>query len=240
MNRPKVAIIGRGNVATHLYTALTPCAEVNMVNPHTFHGMPKDPDITLISVTDSAIQEVADRLRKHDCGILAHTSGSTPIDVLNGCADSIGVVYPLQTFSRDVPLEYSEIPFFIEASSIDAEKALTQLARSVSNHVFHAGSDRRRGLHIASVFACNFVNHMWSIADSLLYEQDLDIKVLQPLIRETLRKAMANPPCTVQTGPAIRDDRNTIEKHLQMLDDKPEIQKLYKEISTSIHNNRIK
>lgn len=240
MRRPTVAIIGRGNVATHLHTALTPGADVHMANPHTFEGMPEHPDITLISVSDTAIREVAERLREHECGILAHTSGSTSIDVLDECSSTIGVFYPLQTFSRDVPLDYGDIPFFIEASSIDAEKALTRLARTVSTHVFHAGSERRRGLHIASVFACNFVNHMWSIANELLYEQDLDITVLKPLIQETLRKAMVNPPCTVQTGPAVRGDRNTMEKHLRMLADKPEIQRLYEEISTSIYNNRIK
>lgn len=236
MNPPTIAIIGRGNVATHLNNALSPYADVLMVNPHTLEGMPAHPDITLISVSDSAIREVAEKLSVKDCGILAHTSGSTSMDVLTGMARETGVFYPLQTFSKDVALNYAEIPFFIEASSIEAEGTLTSLARNVSPNVYHAGSDRRRGLHIASVFACNFVNHMWSIADSLLYEQDLDISVLRPLIQETFRKAMANPPHTVQTGPAVRGDLNTINKHLDMLDDKPAIRKLYEEISMSIHN----
>lgn len=238
MDRLIIATIGRGNVATHLQKALGPYADVSMINPHTLEGLPEHPDITVISVSDSAIREVAERLSKHDCGILAHTSGTTPMSVLDGCAGQTGVFYPLQTFSKDVPLDYRHIPFFIEASSQATEKKLMGLARLVSDKVYYASSSRRKGLHIASVFACNFVNHMWSIADNLLYELDLDITVLQPLIEETVRKAMTNSPQSVQTGPAVRGDETTIREHLCMLEDKPEIRELYKEISTSIYNNR--
>lgn len=239
MDRLIIAIIGRGNVATHLQKALRPYADVSMINPHTLEGLPEHPDITVISVSDSAIREVAERLSKHDCGILAHTSGTTPMSVLDGCAGQTGVFYPLQTFSKDVPLDYRHIPFFIEASTQATEKKLMDLARKVSDKVYYASSSRRKGLHIASVFACNFVNHMWSIADNLLYELDLDITVLQPLIEETIRKAMTNSPQSVQTGPAVRGDETTIREHLDMLEDKPEIRELYKKISTSIYNNRL-
>lgn len=239
MDRLIIAIIGRGNVAIHLQKALGPYADVSMINPHTLEGLPEHPDITVISVSDSAIREVAERLSKHDCGILAHTSGTTPMSVLDGCAGQTGVFYPLQTFSKDVPLDYRHIPFFIEASTQATEKKLMDLARKVSDKVYYASSSRRKGLHIASVFACNFVNHMWSIADNLLYELDLDITVLQPLIEETVRKAMTNSPQSVQTGPAVRGDETTIREHLDMLEDKPEIRELYKEISTSIYNNRL-
>ncbi len=239
MDRLIIAIIGRGNVAIHLQKALGPYADVSMINPHTLEGLPEHPDITVISVSDSAIREVAERLSKHDCGILAHTSGTTPMSVLDGCAGQTGVFYPLQTFSKDVPLDYRHIPFFIEASTQATEKKLMDLARKVSDKVYYASSSRRKGLHIASVFACNFVNHMWSIADNLLYELDLDITVLQPLIEETIRKAMTNSPQSVQTGPAVRGDETTIREHLDMLEDKPEIRELYKKISTSIYNNRL-
>lgn len=237
MNRLKIAIIGRGNVATHLHKALAPHADIRIVNPHTLEEMPGDADISIISVSDNAIREVAEKSSKYNCGILVHTSGSTDINVLDGCARHTGVFYPLQTFSRAVPLDYSHIPFFIEASSFDAEKTLMQLARQVSDKVFHASSERRRGLHIASVFACNFVNHLWSIADEVLYDLDLDINVLQPLIQETFRKAMDNPPGSVQTGPAVRGDGNTIRKHIEMLAGRPEIQELYKQLSISIYHN---
>lgn len=238
MDRLKIAIIGSGNVATHLQKALGPYADVNMINSRTLEGMPVNPDITVLSVSDSAIREVAEKLSKHDCGILVHTSGTTPMSILEGCSDLIGVFYPLQTFSKDVQLNYGHIPFFIEASSQTAEEKLMGLARKATDKVYYASSSRRKGLHIASVFACNFVNHMWSIADNLLYELDLDITVLQPLIEETVRKAMTNSPQSVQTGPAVRGDETTIREHLCMLEDKPEIRELYKEISTSIYNNR--
>lgn len=124
MDRLIIAIIGRGNVASHLQKALGPYADVSMINPHTLEGMPEHPDITIISVSDSAIREVAEKLSKHDCGILVHTSGTTPMSILEGWADQTGVFYPLQTFSKDVQLDYRHIPFFIEASAQATEKNL--------------------------------------------------------------------------------------------------------------------
>lgn len=233
----KAAIIGRGNVASHLQKALEGKATTCLINPHTLDGIHEDTEVIIISVPDNAIIQVASMLkRKYRIGhkILAHTSGSTSISALEGFAEHTGVFYPLQTFSRNVPLEYDEIPFFIEASDSGTGSTLKDIACLISKHVYYADSDKRRKLHVASVFGCNFVNHLWALTEKLLTENGLDFGMLHPLIKETCRKALSNSPAEVQTGPAIRHDTCTISAHLEMLNNNPELQHIYGMLSESI------
>ena len=229
----KIAIIGRGNVATHLIKALQPHYPVVPVNPRTLEDFPADADLALISVSDSAIISVAERLNGFK-GIVAHTSGSTPMTVLAESVDDYGVFYPLQTFSKDVALDYAELPFFIEGGSERVSEVLRSVASSVSEKVYDDDSDKRRTLHIASVFACNYVNHMLAIADELLKEKSLDISVLRPLIAETIRKVDKVSPRQAQTGPAVRRDQVIIDSHLAMLADNPRLAEIYRLLALSI------
>lgn len=239
----KTAIIGRGNVATHIAKALSGKIEIVMVNPHTLEGLPPDSDIILISVSDDAIREVAlkcrDLINQSPKTLIAHTSGSVGIQVLADCALETGVFYPLQTFSKNVALDYKEIPFFIEGSSENSFDRLCELARLISDNVFRADSEKRRRLHIAAVFACNFSNHLVNIADTLLHDQGMDYKVLLPLLKETVRKLETVTPAKAQTGPASRGDNNVISSHMAALSSKPEFQHLYGSLSQSIINTNL-
>jgi predicted short-subunit dehydrogenase-like oxidoreductase (DUF2520 family) len=164
--------------------------------------------------------------------VWAHTSGSIPADVLAGVGDAHGVFYPLQTFSREVDVDMSEVPLFVEANSDDAVALLKDAARLFTTHIYDADSQRRRKLHIAAVFACNFANYMWLEADKLLKDEGLDIRVFSPLIDATLTKAMTTGPEAGQTGPARRGDRSVIASHEAMLsgDDR----EIYALLSSSI------
>lgn len=168
----KLNIIGRGNVASHLIKAFFGKCDVIEVNPRTLEGFDPEADVTLISVSDAAIPSVLDRLPESR-GIIAHTSGSTDMSVFKDRKEPHGVFYPLQTFTKDKPLDYARIPFFIEADSEETADALRELARMISESVYDADSEKRRNLHVASVFACNFVNHLWSIADEYLEKNGL-------------------------------------------------------------------
>lgn len=234
--KPVTAIIGRGNVASHLAAALSDGAQVTIVNPHTLEEMPPAPDFCIISVSDNAIAEVASHLADLDC-IVAHTSGTTDIEVLQTAGiRRPGVFYPLQTFTKGVKLKYDEIPVFVEGAAPDTEWMLSELATTFTPNVHHADSATRRHLHLASVFACNFVNHLWTIADETLHHEGLGLDVLHPLMRETLRKAIENGPARSQTGPARRKDSRTIEAHMQIIDDTDNRQ-IYKLLSTSIQKH---
>lgn len=229
----KVDVIGTGNVGTHLAQAFAAKHDVNTVNSRSLDNIRNDADLYLLTVSDKAIQEVADRLKGLP-GIIAHTSGSTPLSVLSQSAQKYGVLYPMQTFSKGKPLDYSKIPFFVEGSDTEVVQLLSDLALSVSDNVRQADSSQRRALHIASVFACNFVNKLWDISDRLLLANGLDFDILRPLIAETAHKAMANRPADVQTGPASRLDMVTVSKHYEFLSDNKPYQDLYDDLSALI------
>lgn len=212
-----ITIIGTGNVATHLCIALAGTVEELINIPsRSLEDLPTDSDLYILSVSDDAIETVASQLPPLK-GILTHTSGSKPMDILAPYAERYGVFYPLQTFTKGSDLNYSEIPVFIEGSSPEVAATLSGVAAFFTSRIYPADSARRKVLHVASVFACNYVNHLWSIADRILRDNGMGLDVLYPLMNATLEKAMRIPPHEGQTGPAIRDDKQVLLSHLQML-----------------------
>lgn len=226
-----ISIIGTGNVGSHLANALG----IEPVNSRSLLNLPPYSDVIIIAVKDDAIAYVAHNL-KGRARILCHTSGSVPMSVLHGCAPHTGVLYPMQTFSKNVILDYSTIPFFTEASDSHTEEILKSIALMMSRNVNHADSAGRKRLHIAAVMACNFSNHLVALADDLLKEDGLDYHVLLPLLRQTIDKLHELPPAEAQTGPAARGDMNVVGSHLAMLASKPQIQEIYTLLSKSIIN----
>lgn len=232
----KINIIGRGNVATHLYEAFKEKTSTVMVNPHSLEFLDTDADFVLIAVSDNAISEIAAKLPAIS-GIVAHTSGSTALDTLSAYSGLTGVFYPLQTFTKGINLDYSEIPFFIEGCDEETTRQLCELASLVSDNVRRADSKQRRALHVAAVFGCNFANHLWSITDDILKANGMDFDVIRPLLKETLRKTEALHPSQAQTGPASRHDTKTIEAHLAFLNNDNQLSRLcnlYSTLSDSI------
>lgn len=157
------------------------------------------------------------------------------MDVFRGHAHRYGVLYPMQTFSKDCPVDFKEIPVFVEASAPDVLAQTEQLARSVSDRVEEMSTERRRRLHLAAVFACNFVNHCYALAADVLGRDGIPFDVMWPLIDETARKVHRLSPVEAQTGPAVRYDRNVMDRQCAMLDGEPERKALYEMMSRSIH-----
>lgn len=232
--RLRVAIVGKGNVGTHLARALGQRCDVTQVSSRSLERIEAPYDIILLAVSDRAIAEVASRILRSDYAVLAHTSGSIPLSAISVIHGRCGVFYPLQTFSRDSYLDYSQIPVFVEGSSPVEKELLMRLAGCFSEKVFEADSEARRQLHLASVFACNFTNHMYAIASKLLRENGLPCEALAPLIAETAAKASRMDPEQAQTGPAARGDTEVVEKHISILEDSPLLQRIYSDISESI------
>lgn len=231
------ALIGSGRVASHLGSALVDSGLAcrGVFSPTYGHAKPLadtlcspviselvemsdlDADFVLIAIKDDAIREVASSFPKDYNGVLLHTSGGTPLSALNG-VPHYGVLYPMQTFSHNRTIDISEIPLFYEASDTMTEGIIRSITRALKSKSVHfLSSDNRVFLHIASVFACNFVNHLYAQADEIMHRIDLDFSALIPLVRETLDKAMSYPPKEVQTGPAARGDMQTVDRHLSCL-----------------------
>lgn len=235
MSTLRIAIIGGGNVATHLADAMARHAIVTTVEPRTLANLPHDYDLYLICVTDNVIGSVATQLTEVD-GVVAHTSGTTPLSVLvdAGCR-RCGVLYPMQTFTKGVVMEYDSIPIFIETSAPTDIEVLREAARCISPHIKVADSGQRRILHLASVLCCNFTNHLWALAETLLNDHGLDFKPMLPLIRRTADKVTTLSPIAGQTGPARRGDTKTIEAHLRMLPQDSRLHEIYELLTSSIY-----
>jgi predicted short-subunit dehydrogenase-like oxidoreductase (DUF2520 family) len=194
-----------------------------------------DADIYFVALKDSAVHKVLPDIQFGN-KLVVHCSGSLPLSALQKYSENTGVFYPLQTFSKEQPVDFRKIPVFIEANSEENEKKLLQIARKISDYVTPMDSDRRLSLHISAVFACNFVNHCYTVAGKILEAENIPFEALHPLILETAMKVQKMKPERSQTGPAVRFDENIISAHLEKLAEYPEIRELYKIMSLSINN----
>ncbi|MCF8225172.1 MAG: DUF2520 domain-containing protein [Bacteroidales bacterium] len=247
-----VSIVGTGNVAWHMAQALhnariqiinvfsrsleraVPIAEqVNAIPANLGEQFENMPDLLLVCSSDDAIEKVLGHFHGFPA-VVAHTSGSTGLEVFSSEFKDFGVFYPLQTFTKGIRLNYRDIPFLIEGSSENVTGKLKDLAGSVSDSVYLIDSGTRKQIHIAAVFACNFSNHLANISQHLLKEAGFDFNLLRPLLEETNKKLTSVLPSESQTGPALRRDKAVIKNHLEALSDKPREQELYRLLSESI------
>jgi predicted short-subunit dehydrogenase-like oxidoreductase (DUF2520 family) len=247
----KVVLLGSGNVATHMAKALKANNhEVLQVWSATFKNAetlalaigaePIDSlseinasaEIIVIAVKDDAISSIVSHLT-YSNALVVHTSGATDLSVLSGLKH-YGVLYPLQTFSKLKEVDFKRVPLCIEASNQQNLEILHGLATSLSNAVYSITTEKRRILHLAAAFACNFVNQLYTLSADLLNSNDLDFDLLRPLIKETADKVTYFLPLEVQTGPAVRHDQNSLNTHLNLLQGQPELKHIYQTLSDSI------
>jgi predicted short-subunit dehydrogenase-like oxidoreductase (DUF2520 family) len=247
-----IVLVGAGNVATHLGTALKQKGHgIIQVFSRTIESARKladrldtksitnlteldySADIYLFCLKDDVLQDVLKQTTFTN-QILVHTSGSLALNVFKGFGNQFGVIYPVQTFNSNREIDLSNVPFCIEANTSYAESILVKLASGLSRKVQIVDSEKRKIVHLAAVFACNFTNHMYLLANRLIHENGLDFDLLKPLIQETAAKILEMDPETAQTGPAKRGDNLILEDHVQLLKDLPGMQKIYTFVSESI------
>jgi predicted short-subunit dehydrogenase-like oxidoreductase (DUF2520 family) len=256
----KIVLIGAGNLATNLGKALfaaghdfvqvysrtmesasalatlvggAPTTDIDNINDHA--------DVYIISVTDSVMAELIPKVCKgRERKLFLHTAGSMPMDVFQGMALHYGVLYPMQTFSKNKEVNFSEIHCFVEANDESTMQNVNTLAGSISNHVMTLNSEGRRHLHLAAVFACNFTNLCYNISSDILSKHNIPFDVMLPLIDETADKVHSMDPIDAQTGPAVRYDRNVIRNQASMLKDNPLVKDLYERMSLCIHQLAVK
>ncbi len=243
----KTVIIGSGNVAHHLARAFTQNhIEVSQIFGRNEIELRKiseevnvpfstvdlsEADFYLIAVSDSSVENVSELIKKENA-LVAHTSGSLPMEVLKGNYRKASF-YPLQTFSKTKNLDYSRIPFFIEAENQIDEKSLLELASIISENVEISDYERRKYIHLTAVFACNFVNHLFARAKEISDSQDLDFNYFIPLIDETVEKIHYLEPKLAQTGPAVRGDERVLKLHEELIKDDEHL-KIYQLMNESI------
>lgn len=250
-SKQKIVYIGAGNVAFHFAKALSKHFEIIQIYSRSIENarflanqfnckftnkvseIDKNADIYFISLKDDIIEDILKQL-SFKMSLSIHTSGSADINILKNYSENFGVIYPLQTFSKKSELDLSEVPLFIEANNNFTLHSIKQIGESISKKIFNCTSENRQLLHIAGVFTNNFTNHLFLLTNKILKDTGYDFDVLKPLITETINKAIFLGTAESQTGPAIRNDLNIINKHLEILENYKDCQKMYRFVTESI------
>lgn len=252
-----IALVGAGNLATNLGTALSragfPILQVYSRSEDSASALAEklgsqattnpeklvtDAELYIVALKDSALETLLpELLRGREERFWVHTAGSIPMNIWERVpgVKRYGVLYPMQTFSKARLVDFRSIPILLEANAPAQMTLLKEVASTLSRNVREVSSRQRRAIHMAAVFACNFTNHCYALAEKLLAAEGVPFEILLPLIDETARKVHTLPPLEAQTGPAIRYDENVIQKHLDTLSSEPEMQTLYRLMSQSIH-----
>lgn len=248
----KIALIGSGNVAYNISKVL----KNNGIEPYCIftrslnkvqeiqnnlgikavcdYNEIRDCDLIIIAVKDDAIKDVSLNLNNYKA-LIVHTSGTQSSSLLNHL-ENYGVMYPLQTFSKEKDVDFNNIPFLVNASSNDNLEKLKSFVKIMSDAVIECTDENRCFIHASAVYVSNFVNVMLQIGNKFLSEKGLDISILKPLIYETIDKAFVMGPENALTGPARRSDYDTINKHKLMLKDYEEEKKIYELLTNYIIN----
>lgn len=251
-NNTPIYIVGSGNVAKHFIKAFID-AEIyingiwnrnqqtaNEISKECCIPVVKENDLSklngifILAVSDTAIEVVATKINPQ--ATIIHTSGSTPMDILTRTHTNAGVFYPLQTFNKNRNITFNTIPILIEYSNDNVKNIIENWANKLQIQSFYCLSSDRMKYHLAAVFACNFANHMLSLAEKWIKLNHLDFNLLKPLIVETFEKLLEQGAIPSQTGPAIRNDQITIQKHLKALEKYSDLKKMYSFVTESIIN----
>ena len=252
----RIVIIGSGNLATNLSLALKDAGQeiVQIFSRTEAHakeladkvGCPytssldailSDADVYILSVKDDALLRLIPTIcdsRKN--GLFLHTAGSVPMNLFEGSASQYGVLYPMQTFSKNRRVDFREIPCFIEASSAQTLAVVRSLAERIADHVVECDSEKRKKMHLAAVLACNLTNHCYRLAERVLEAEQIDFSLFLPLIEETARKVKTLSPKEAQTGPMVRYDQGVMRMQMEMLPD-DRTREIYRLMAESIHED---
>jgi predicted short-subunit dehydrogenase-like oxidoreductase (DUF2520 family) len=220
-------IIGRNKTAVqNLAEALNAntCIELNELN--------KNSDIYIIAVRDDAVAEVSAQLNVND-KIVVHTCGSVSINVLEQSSKNIGILYPLQSLRKEINY-LPRIPFLIDGNNDFVKETISNLASSIADTIIPADDATRLQYHLSAIIVSNFTNHLFALANNYCNKTNTDFNLLLPLIEETVHRLHIYHPSEMQTGPAIRGDKKTMEKHLHLLNEFHQLKKIYQMMSESI------
>lgn len=251
----KIAILGSGNVAWHLAPALEDAGHqvteiysrdlfsAQKITERVYSAEPKDDldfseseaEFFILAVSDQAIPELADEIILPEGSILVHTSGAMSLDVLGySSATYTGIFYPLQSFTKTRKIDFEDVVFLLESDDEETLQKLRKLAKSLRSSQYQVRSKDRLAIHIAAVFSSNFTNHMIRISEEIMRRQGLDFDMLKPLIIEQISKTLQIGAKNAQTGPAKREDYETLETHHQFLNYNESIAEIYRQISQDI------
>jgi hypothetical protein len=249
----RVVMIGSGNVATifsrlikrsghemlqvvsrQLPHAKTLAAELNCDFTDNYADIDKTASIYIMAISDDSLNKLDNPFNLED-KVVVHTAASVSKEVLRNISTNYGVLYPLQSLRKEIP-DLVEIPLLIDGNTAYSTNLIANFATTISPIVSNANDEQRLKLHVAATIANNFTNHLFSLTEDFCKKEQVDFKLLLPIINETTSRLSTYSAADVQTGPAIRNDESTINKHLALLANYPRLKNLYKLITDSIRS----
>ncbi|MEJ7610448.1 MAG: DUF2520 domain-containing protein [Ferruginibacter sp.] len=191
-------------------------------------------DLLIIALSDNALPDAISGFNFNDTPVV-HTAGAVSINVLKNNAANFGVLYPLQSLRKDLQ-GIPQIPFLVEANNAETFRLIAEFAGTLSDHVKGESEKNRLCLHAAAVMVNNFTNYLYCSAEKFCDDEQVDFNILKPLIQETADRVLENSPCLLQTGPAVRKDIITLDKHLRLLAPYPKLRTMYMRMTDNIMN----
>lgn len=255
----KITLIGSGNVATHLaialhkkgyaiqnifsrkyYRAKVLAEKVDAVATSSYKKIKDDSDIYIIAVSDDAIKSVVAQLKQFlpASSFVVHTSGVKSSQVIAKHFPRFGICYPLQSLSKDKSVDFAQLPFCLFSDQKKDLKFLFKMTSQLGAPAFEVNDEERAKLHVAAVFANNFTNLMYTIAYDIAENENINFNILKPLILETAQKVQHHRPFDMQTGPAVRKDSATLQKHVTILQKYPRYKDIYNILTQELLKNR--
>ncbi|MDR2010150.1 MAG: DUF2520 domain-containing protein [Bacteroidales bacterium] len=253
----KIIILGTGNVATNFVCALKGtdvkvaqiydrhiekagklAKEINAEAISSIKDIDTDIDACFFMLSDTGIIETVGQMKKNN-KILVHTAGSLSMNIFKSKTDNFGVFYPFQTFTKEMPIDFSNVPACLEASNRATFNFLKEIAEKLKCKVYEINEEKRQYLHLSGVFACNFMNHCIFLGNKVLEDHGIDREIIKPLLEQSFKKILAIGAEKSQTGPAKRNDKVIIDKHLELLKDDKRMSDIYKILTESIMNFNI-
>ncbi|MCW3125153.1 MAG: hypothetical protein JWO03_811 [Bacteroidetes bacterium] len=192
-------------------------------------------DVYLVAVKDDAIESIGSHL-KVGGKVIAHTSGIKSRELLKEAGNNYGVFYPFVSMTKETAVDFKRALVMIEGSNQGTSDMLSSIAKTISDNVKTVEQDQRQVLHLSAVFVNNFSNHLYSISEKILTEKGLSFDDMRPLIAAHTENVMKYLPSALQTGPAVRDDRSTIDIHMDLLSKNQELKEIYSLLTSSIQD----
>ncbi len=223
-------VIARNHIAGEAFAKRFSCKFLNFSEEHE-----QEIDIVIVSLSDNSLPEAVHNL---NFGLVpvVHTAGSCGMEVLEKTSKNYGVLYPIQTLRKEMKM-LPEIPFLIEGNNEETIKFIKNFALTLSDSVTIQNAEQRLRLHASAVIVNNFTNYLYSVAEKFCKDENVDFKLLLPLIKQTSARVQNNSPLSVQTGPAVRGDITTLDKHLRLLTEYPKLRTLYMRLTDGIMND---
>lgn len=254
----KIVVLGAGNVATHMSLALKEAghsiikvysrtkvnaeelaSRIGCLSTNNIKELPVDADVYLFSIKDDVLSDIAHQVSKivtNLDSVFIHTAGSVPLDIFENCSRRYAVLYPMQTFSKKREIDFHKVPCFIESSDEVSLECVSNLARSITNTYKYASSYERTRMHLAAVFACNFTNHCYRLAEQIVEKEGFDFSLFLPLIEETAHKVSIMSAREAQTGPMVRNDKSVMDYQLGLITNE-RTRMLYRLMAESIYED---